>query len=130
MTPYELMDLRGSISDTYMSTLRLWLTVTFACFGAGNFASSSLSIFTFILLFVFYGCTSIGMGVYIIQLRKELYAVEKDVVSIMPDNEITLNIIAYKTIRSRNTTVNLQWVIVFFAPIMFGIYLYSQYTFN
>jgi hypothetical protein len=127
MTAYELLDIRSSVSESYMSTMKFWATVTFAVFGAGNFAGASTSALSFVLLFVFYVGVSIGLGLYSRQLRLEISAVESDLVTSASGDSTSLLIVSPKIVQSRNMSVGLQWVCLLGAPIILAFYLYQQF---
>jgi len=128
MTVYELMDVRGTVSDSYMTTLKFWMTITLAVFGGANFAGPSTSLLSFVLLFVFYSGSSIGLGMYLHQLRNEIAAVEDDITALESDDTQSLKILSPKIIQSRNMNVTLQWVCAFGVPVIFGYYLYDLFS--
>lgn len=130
MTAYELLDVRASISDMYMTSLRFWMTITLACFGAGHFIDGPDRLISFILLLAFYTSLNIGLGFYQTQLGKEILAVEKDIVALTSETDGGQNIVMPDVIQSRFPPWirNMQTASIIFVPIILGGYFYSLYT--
>lgn len=125
MSPYELMDLRATTSDTYWATLKSWLTVTFACFGAANFVGGPTFLVNYILILVFYSVTTISMGIYLSQIKKELLAIESDIINSESGGQMTLDILRPETLKSRVQMMKLQYLYLVIAPLALAGYLLS-----
>lgn len=130
MTAYELLDVRAAISEMYMTSLRFWMTITLASFGAGNFIDGPDRLINFGLLLVFYTSSNIGIGFYQTQLGKEILAVEKDIVALTSETDGGQNIVMPDVIQSRFPpwTRNMQTASIISLPIILAGYFYSLYV--
>ncbi|WP_286829933.1 MULTISPECIES: hypothetical protein [Kordiimonas] len=125
MTAYELLDIRNQTSDAYMSTMKFWLTVTFAVFGAVNFIRDDISLLGAGLLVVFYGGLSLATGFYCTQLKNEIHAIEDDLCATAETAAADLHIMNSAIIRSRVMSMAFQWACVIGAPIVYAGFLYQ-----
>ena len=128
MTPYELMDLRATTSDTYWTTLRSWLTVTFACFGAANLINGNINLINYVLLFCFYGSVTVSMLIYLGQIRKEIEAVESDLQQVAKTVTPDLAFLRPDTIRSRVMMVKYQFAMGCGVILVLAVYLWALHA--
>jgi hypothetical protein len=129
MTPYELMDLRATTSDTYWTTLRAWLTVTFACFGAANLITGGIGSVTYVLLFFFYGSVTAAMLIYLEQIKKEIKAVESDLALVAAKEEPDLAFLKPSVLQSRVMMVKFQRLMGVAVTAVFAGYLWALYVY-
>jgi hypothetical protein len=130
MTPYELMDLRATTSDTYWTILRSWLTVTFASFSAANFITGGANPFTYVLLLFFYGSVTAAMLIYLEQIKKEVEAVESDLMRVALKEESDLALLRPSTIKSRVMMVKFQRLMGVAVTLIFAGYLWLLYAYS
>jgi Na+/pantothenate symporter len=128
MTAYELMDVRASVSESYMSAMRFWMTLTLACFGAGSFISGPGSLASFVLLFVYYTSSNIGFALYLRQLGKEIDAVETDIVAYAEAHPEAPDIVSPGVVKTRYMNRTLQTGSATAMPLVMIVYFYSLYT--
>jgi hypothetical protein len=125
MTIYELMDVRASVSESYMSTLRFWMTLTLACFGAGSFIEGSGSFVNFAMLFVFYTSSNIGLALYLRQLGKEIEAVEGDIVKYAEATPGAPQVVTPGIVTTRYMNRMLQTATAAAMPLIMAVYFYN-----
>jgi len=128
MTAYELMDVRASVSESYMSAMRFWMTATLACFGAGNFIEGGDAAVSFILLSAFYTSLTISMGLYLRQLGKEIHAVEADLLTYAEAHPGCPTVVTPAVVNSRYMSRPMQFVIALVLPIVLAVYFYGLYA--
>ena len=128
MTAYELLDLRATTSDSYWNILRSWLTVTFACFGAANLIGGGVEVLNYLLLLIFYALVTVGMLIYLGQIRKEIEAVEGDLAKMSQEQEMKLEFLQPETIKSRVVMVKYQHLMGGSLVLALGVYLWILYA--